>query len=439
MLILALVPPFGLVSWPSPGQLHRSLVPRIIDPKLVFLLIWFRRFFTFLGGSHHLVEQSLHERFGNIVRTGPTTLSFATLPAFEAIYSYNKGIEKGDHYSSMRPDNKSTSVFNELFSVNNRPRRRILIDAALSSNHVAGYNPIIVKHATKLQLRVAKQLSHGNTSINVAPLVHRYTFDTMIELAFGPSISPSPYTTLPAAQHVLEDYRVAGKMSWATGMLPWLRWFMGPIMRGLTRRLKYDTHGNLIDLGALATSTRHLVFEQPQIVKSTTQQPSIVRNLMLSAGDRNETTHLYSDPEQVWGESFNMTFAGPGSTAAAITAVLYQLGTKPGKQWQERIRLEMTDDKNASSYSLSLRAVVKETLRLHAPFPSAFPRIIMPGGESTIPGIVTALPIGTTVYANTWVLGRSKEIWGPDAEEWNPARWIVAGASGKDKSPQLQR
>jgi hypothetical protein len=58
----------------------------------------------------------------------------------------------------------------------------------------------------------------------------------------------------------------------------------------------------------------------------------------------------------------------------------------------------------------------------------------MPGREFTIPGIVTALPVGMTVtYANTWVLGRSKEFW-PEVEEWKPARWIVADASDKEKA-----
>jgi hypothetical protein len=258
---------------------------------------------------------------------------------------------------------------------------------------------------------VAKQCSPAN-NVNIAPLVHRYTFDTMIDLVFGPSISPSPYTSLPEAQHVLEDYRVAGKMTWAAGMLPWLRWFMAiSMMRPSTRRPKYDTHGNLIGRGALATNSRQLIFEQPQVVK-TTEQPSIVRNLMLSGSDK---TNLYSDPAQVLGESMNMTFAGPGSTAAAITTVLYQLGTNQGKEYQDRICAEMNDKR--ASYSLTLRSVVKETLRLHAPFPSAFPRTVMPGGELTIPGIVAPLPTGTTVYAHTWVLGRSKEIWGPNAEE----------------------
>ena len=34
------------------------------------------------------------------------------------------------------------------------------------------------------------------------------------------------------------------------------------------------------------------------------------------------------------------------------------------------------------------------------------------------------LPVGSLVSANTYVLGRSKEIWGVDADKWKPERWL---------------
>jgi benzoate 4-monooxygenase len=73
--------------------------------------------------------------------------------------------------------------------------------------------------------------------------------------------------------------------------------------------------------------------------------------------------------------------------------------------------------------SAVILAVIKETMRLHSPFPTAFPRVIAAGGETAIPDLAAPLPVGSLVAASTYVLGRSKEIWGDDADMWKLERW----------------
>jgi len=67
-------------------------------------------------------------------------------------------------------------------------------------------------------------------------------------------------------------------------------------------------------------------------------------------------------------------------------------------------------------------AVIKETMRLHSPFPPAFPRVIAACAETAIPDLAAPLPVGSLAAGNTYVLGRSKEIWGDDADMWKPER-----------------
>ena len=119
----------------------------------------------------------------------------------------------------------------------------------------------------------------------------------------------------------------------------------------------------------------------------------------------------------------DLNFAGPSSTAAALTAILYELGSHPEAQHRlyDEVRTPGPDKAASSSF---LDSVLKETLRLNPPFPSVFPRYIRSGAENLIPNLPTSLPTGTMVGCNVYVHGRSKEIWGDDANEWKPERWM---------------
>jgi len=47
-------------------------------------------------------------------------------------------------------------------------------------------------------------------------------------------------------------------------------------------------------------------------------------------------------PHQIWRENFNLVFAGPGSTTAALTAIFFALGSPYCREWQKRIRANLS-------------------------------------------------------------------------------------------------
>lgn len=77
-----------------------------------------------------------------------------------------------------------------------------------------------------------------------------------------------------------------------------------------------------------------------------------------------------------------------------------------------------------------LQACIKEALRIFGPASMGLPRVV-PKEGLTIDN--RTLPEGTIVSVNIWVIHYSKEIWGPDAREFNPDRWFREDKASLEK------
>ena len=391
----------------------------------------FRKLSAYLSGEHHLIEQKLHQKYGNVIRTGPTSLSIASLAGFEAIYGFNKAIEKGDFYDFGREARTGGgSIFSARTEADHRVRRLKAVGPALTTAKVAAYEPVVSKHVSVFlsKLAAAQASVEASFVINIAPIIHCFTFDTIVEIIYGESLSGQPYTSIKGADNLLEAFKAMSKYAWATSMVPWLGWLMSTRpMVALTRRPTKDAKGDFVGLTAFVNRTRDILLAHPEKTLDS-GPPSIAKNYLQVPQD--DSKHML--PDEMWRECFNLTFAGPGSTAAALTTILYQLGTKQGSPWQSRIRAESSSHPATPHSSSVLNAVIKETMRLNAPFPTAFPRSITHGAENAIPDLTAPLPAGTLVSANTYILGHSPDIWGEDAEDWKPDRWLVPERERKE-------
>ena len=72
-----------------------------------------------------------------------------------------------------------------------------------------------------------------------------------------------------------------------------------------------------------------------------------------------------------------------------------------------------------------LHATCSEVLRLYAPVPVT---LRVAARDTTLLG--TYVKKGTPLMLCIWAINTSKELWGPDAAEFNPDRWIGPGKSG---------
>jgi cytochrome P450 len=73
------------------------------------------------------------------------------------------------------------------------------------------------------------------------------------------------------------------------------------------------------------------------------------------------------------------------------------------------------------------QAVFNETLRLHSNVPM---NIKTCRKDCILPGTKTQVYEGDIITFSSWLMGRTESIWGPDAKQFKPERWLVADGAG---------
>ncbi|XP_042043866.1 cytochrome P450 714A1-like [Salvia splendens] len=129
----------------------------------------------------------------------------------------------------------------------------------------------------------------------------------------------------------------------------------------------------------------------------------------------------------------NIYFAGHESTAVAASWCLMLLALHP--KWQARIRAETTQVGPINADSLpklkTVTMVVQEVLRLYPPAAFVSREALH---DARIGHIV--VPRGVCLWTLIPTLHRDADIWGPDANEFNPERF-AGGISKACKMPQV--
>ncbi|KAF9042273.1 cytochrome P450 [Panaeolus papilionaceus] len=147
---------------------------------------------------------------------------------------------------------------------------------------------------------------------------------------------------------------------------------------------------------------------------------------------------------ELTGQMTVLIFGAQDTTSSLLSRILHLLSLNPDVQ--KRVRQELhearndnvlADNPNRLGYdALSelpwLDAVVKETLRLYPPVPfvrrTAIRDTVLPYSRTEADGAVKPatirVPKGTTLFVSILGCNRLEAVWGPDAKQWKPERWL---------------
>ncbi|KAF5342980.1 hypothetical protein D9758_013688 [Tetrapyrgos nigripes] len=330
-------------------------------------------------------------------------------------------------------------------------KQRKALNPVFSIAHMRDMLPVFYDVIHKLEQGLTSQLQNGNGPQEVEMLSWAsrtafeligqaglgYSFDTLVDEANAHPYTKVMKAVVPTAARI-QKIRYLLPIALKLGTPKLRRWTMNMLPLNDLHRLR-DISDYLWDFSKqLYRGKLQALREGDEAVAQQVGKGKDIMSILIKLNlEANEEDRLEED--EVLGQMSLLMFAAMDTTSSALARTIHLLAMHP--EVQDKLReelLEAQQDYVDIPYdqlvSLPyLDAVCRETLRLFSPVPS----VLRHATQDTV--LPLSAPIkgvdGTTISEihvpqNTKVLvsilssNRHAAIWGPDALEWKPERWL---------------
>ncbi|KAF8955779.1 cytochrome P450 [Flammula alnicola] len=336
-------------------------------------------------------------------------------------------------------------------------KQRKMLNPVFSIAHMRNMGmsiPIFYNITYKLRDAFSSKVKDGPQEIEVMSWMARtaleligqsglgYSFDSLTEDAAPHPFSEALKNLVPTLSKM--------RMAWTLFLVPLSR--IGPpkFQRFVVDILPWKNLHQLRDLVDVLYNTSVEIFESKKkalaegddaLANQIGQGKDIMSILMRANMTASKEESLTRD--ELLGQMSTLIFAAMDTTSSALTRLLYLLAMH--QDVQDKLRKEIKEAKEAEGGDLPydklvslpyLDAICRETLRLYVlsfPFPDsneqALQDIVLPLSNS-IKGVdgqeihEIFIRKSTNVIVGIMASNRNPELWGPDALEWKPERWL---------------
>lgn len=370
---------------------------------------WHDISFTFTG-NRHLVHQALHEKYGDIVRVNPNTLSFNTATSLQQIYGPKANARKSDWYNGLLSYPGAYSTHSAISKTEHSIKRRIMThafsEAALRSMEPQ-MTDIISQWITKLGEK-------GTPSWDMSRWTNYLSLDILSKLCFGESTNT---ISSPRNRWAIAALTQSVLLRYPNGFAPFLY---------TSRILRRFVYGDMPDMDKMPFT----LYARAAVAKRmSSEHKSADKDFISYLMDAKDPTtgEGFSLP-QVWAESSLLIAAGSDTSSTAMAGLLFYLTRHPDKlsklMDELKSHFSTVEDIHSGPNLTSchyLRACIDEAMRIAPPVPTLLPRTALPGGM-TIDG--HDIPEGTNIGVGCYPLHHNPAYY---ADPWvfKPERWIV--------------
>ncbi|KAJ5131999.1 pisatin demethylase, partial [Penicillium atrosanguineum] len=417
-----------LVAFITAHLIHNRIghgLSKIPGPFLASLSgIWlFVHYFRRRG----LTEFDLHSKYQSpLIRLGPNTVSVSDAEALKIIYGWKPILRKSRLYISQYVTAKDGNVLDNVSSTRDEKKHSLLrrtVANAYALGTLIEFEPLVDSTSLCFFKELESRFVATGATCPLTDWVQMYAFDIIGELTFS-----KRFGFLESGKDIESMMLHTGKaMDYIgiMGQLPFLDEYVRLKGFGHIFRLFHPT-------GPLMKFTTKQISHHAE-TPGASRRDFLTR--FLEAREKNP--ELMTDQRLATYANTNVS-AGSDTTAIALREVIYRILSHKGSL--KKVLSEIATIVQARVASLVdqkelkkpitwlegqsmvyFQAVLKECLRIHPGLGQIIPRDI-PAGGLEICG--QYLPEGTVVGCNAWTIHRDRNVFGDNADEFVPERWL---------------
>ncbi|KAH7092538.1 cytochrome P450 [Paraphoma chrysanthemicola] len=407
----------------------RSPLKQIPGPFIAkFSNIW--RFFNHYGQTHIETQRKLHEKYGDVVRLGPTTVSLADSSLIKTIYNARGTFLKSDYYTvndALQDGHIIQNIFstrsNEFHYKAIKPVQKLYnLQNALQLEILM--NDDIKTFCGELESRFMDGANKGKTC-DIADWISFFAWDFLGHTTWSKRIGfmekgEDIGDMLGTAERVMRYFSVVGQ-------IPALDKWLGKNPKWPRSVYKFDD----FSVAAGAAVERYIErMSNPELGKG---KKDFLNGFLEAKQDHPD---LVTDNE-VLGYMIINILGGADTLAIVIKAIFYHILRTPRAHTLlvSELRSALSTLAYPPPYTALeklpyLDACIKEGLRMHPVVGHIFERVVPQSGLTLPNG--TTLPPGTIVGVNPWVVHYKESVFGANVHEFRPERWFRGEGETED-------
>ncbi|KAF5002939.1 hypothetical protein FDECE_10494 [Fusarium decemcellulare] len=371
----------------------------------------------------------LHERLGPVVRIQPDHISIIDEKAINLVYGHGNGLEKSSWYDS------SISLTRSIFTARKRAehaRKRRYIAHSFAPKSARAAEACVANKVEILVQQWDAIIDRERQQDMFAKIECRRWFTYLSFDITGDLLYSEPFGMLRNGSDLAKvQTRSSDKVSYVSmmnslahrsaavatlGVLPWLK----PYARYLPDPFFHNGMDGLQNL--LGVTSAHVKERLAGTWKADHQD--WLSLLLQGRDDKGELLGF----EEITSESLTLFMAAIETVSNTLSAMMYYLANSSSSREKLQTELDAVAAPDAVISFEAVRslpyldAVIKETMRLHSVLGIGLPREVPPDSQGLhFNGYF--FPPGTVLSVPIYTIHRSRDIWGPDANEFRPERW----------------
>ncbi|CAA7391773.1 unnamed protein product [Spirodela intermedia] len=314
--------------------------------------------------------------------------------------------------------------------------QRKLASFEFSTRNLRDYSSNTFKHNAGRLAQVISEAASSNRPVDIQDLLMRSTMDSIFKVGFGVEIDALRGTNEEGARFSKAFDDASEQVTWRYADVMW--------------KIK-----RVLNVGAEAALRRNIRVIDNSVYKIIDQKIEQLSHETVDSMRKDDLLSRFlgereKEPDKISRKYLrdiilNFMIAGKDTTASTLSWFFYMMCKHPNVQ--EKVAEEIDEATKGSSPGLSmeeftenlgfvddlpyLHAALNETMRFYPAVPqdpkTCFSDDTLPNGFDVKAGdIVVYFPYG---------MGRLKDLWGDDAEDFQPERWLDDGGNLRHESP----